>query len=171
VADALRVLVVTGSRAFDVDANARAWARWAIAHKFSAFCPDVIAHGAARGVDTYADELAAWLGIPRAVFGLSKSTAHLRLPSGMSRPIKNDLRYKFSDPLSRNDALVRWAADQSAEGHVVEVLGLRAPWATTRGTKYTLDRALELDLRIDTPTVTARAWPAEDPAHEGQHGA
>jgi len=66
---------------------------------------------------------------------------------------------------------MRWAADRAAEGHDVEVVGAIAPWSSSGGTRRALDHAVAFDLRVTVVDVPTSAWPAEDPAHEGQHGA
>lgn len=163
--DPMRILVVTGSRAFDVDPRSRFWAKAAITGSFANHIPGLVVHGGARGPDTYANELATWLGLPRVVFGLGVSgLAVLCYPDGRARKINDAERYAFSgkDPLSRNDAMNRWAADQAARGHAVKVVGLLAPWSNSNGTAYTLVSARNHDLDAETFEAPAEAWPKSD---------
>jgi hypothetical protein len=191
VADRHRLLVVTGSRVFDCDAIPRSWARHQLVQAFARVRPDLVAHGGAAGWDRYTDELALWLGVPRAVFDLSGPVRvlrdghavalpvaqdgarlpHMLLPGGGGRLLKDAARYRYSGPLPRNEALMRWAADRAAEGHDVEVVGAIAPWSSSGGTRRALDHAAAFDLRITVVDVPTSAWPAEDPAIEGQHEA
>ena len=161
--DSMRILVVTGSRAFDVDHRSRFWAKAAITGSFTNHLPGLVVHGGARGPDTWAEELAAWLGLPRVWFGVGGAgLAVLRLPNGHARKINDAERYAYAsrDPLARNDAMMRWAADQAARGHAVQVVGLLAPWSKSNGTAYTLVSARNHDLTVETFEAPAEAWPA-----------
>ena len=160
----MRILVVTGSRAFDVDDRSRFWAKAALTGSFVKYLPGLVVHGGARGPDTWAEELAAWLGLPRAVFELGgraeSKLPHLRLPNS-SRLLHGADRYRYpsADPLARNDTMIRWAADQAARGHVVWVVGLRAPWSSTGGTARTLAAARNMELAVEVFEAPAEAWP------------
>lgn len=191
MADPQRILIVTGSRVWDCDAIPRAWARAALVQAFARVRPDLVAHGGAPGWGTYADELALWLGVPRAVFSITGPVRvlqqghavalpvaqdgarlpHLLVPGGGGRMLKDAARYRYSGPLPRNEAMMRWAADRAAEGHVVDVVSARAPWSPSGGTAMATRCARDFDLRVTEIEVQRSARPAEDPAHEGQHGA
>jgi hypothetical protein len=158
----MRILVVTGSRALDADARSRFWAKSAITESFVNHLPGLVVHGGARGPDTWAEEFAAWLGLPRVWFGVGGAgLAVLRLPNGHARKIVDAERYAYAsrDPLARNDAMIRWAADQAARGHAVKVVGLLAPWTNSGGTAYTLVAARNHDLSVRTFEAPAEVWP------------
>lgn len=145
----------------------------AMASALSLRSPDLVAHGAAKGWDTYSDEFAQWAGITRAAFplGAGERGPELWLPSGARRPVKNVDRYRYSAPYTRNEVLMRWAADQREAGHSVTVVACIAPWSGTGGTRHAIDRARSFELSVDLIVVPSDAWPEEDTATEGQHGA
>lgn len=151
-----RILVVAGSRVLSDRSAAETWAKRAIASACARLEVECVAHGNASGPDTWADDHAAWLGVPRVVFALLSSGRPVVMLGPRARPIQRAEHYAYDhrDPLARNAALMRWAADRAAKGHVVEVLGLVAPWATTRGTDHALRCARDLELpvtRIEAP--------------------
>lgn len=149
------ILVVTGARVLDDTTAARAWARRAIVHAMGTVVADVglvtlVVHGGARGPDAWSDELAVWLDIPRVVFSLSRFEPRVRSERG-DRPAVEAERYRYdnSDPLARNAAMVRWAADRAMEGHAVRVLALTASWSETGGTRHTMARARHHGLVVE----------------------
>lgn len=158
----LRILVVTGSRALDVDDRPRRWARRLVAHWMTEVA--LVVHGGARGPDLYADSLAAYLFLPRVVFPLVAPGRPLTRAGNRARATRDADRYAYDvrDPLTRTAAMVRWAADRAAEGHDVTVLGLRAPWAITRGTAHTLTLAREAELHVVEHEPPEEAWPEMD---------
>ncbi len=171
-----RILVICGSRALDASPRPRRWAKREIAAALARFAPDVVVHGFARGPDTWADELAACLELPRVHFALSVDRPWCFDARGVGRLAKGAERYTYDGapkvkPLARNEAMMRWAADRSTEGHIVMVLALRAPWATTKGTAHALTCARDFELAVTAPDLPPDAWPDESDAHEGQHGA
>jgi len=174
--DHKRIIIVTGSRAFEVCRRSRFWGRRAMARELSSRSPDIVAHGAAKGWDTYCDEFAEWAGIARAAFPLAGRGApercpELWLPNGARRPLKNADRYAYSAPLPRNEAMMRWGADHCEAGHSVTVVACVAPWSSSGGTQHAIDRARAFELKVDLIVVPSDVWPEEDPAVEGQHGA
>ena len=185
----IRILVVTGSRAIDVDRRPRRWAKRERAAAFglppdrdrpcsaaAGFAPDVVAHGFARGPDAWADELAAYLEVPRVHFALSADRPWYFDAKGVGRLARGAELYTYdgtpkTKPLARNEAMMSWAAAKRDEGHVVLVLALRAPWTNTQGTRHAMDRASRYQLAVTAPELPSDAWPEEDPRGEGQHGA
>lgn len=163
-----RILVVTGARALDVHGPSRAWARRLVAHWMTIASEagevGLVVHGDARGPDSWADYLALWLNLPRIVFSLVRPGAPVLWDGQRTRPARDAERYRYDwrDPLSRNAAMIRWAADRRAESHDVSVLALTAPWSPTGGTRATMARALEYELPVihhDAPDWT---WPECD---------
>lgn len=179
----MNILLVTGSRAWDADRRSARWARdriarWVLGHWHDnvslGAAMEVVAHGDAPGPDTYADEIADALLIPRVVFPLGGwGTPVLRDREGHDRRRQKgrllrdaeSWRFPSGDPLERNATMVRWAAAQEKAGHSVIVLGLVAPWTLTGGTRHTLRLAATLGLRVEEyppEDVPAAAWPAEE---------
>jgi len=157
------ILVVTGSRAFDAGDRAKAWARAAMLGAFSTSSPHVVVHGAADGWDSYAEHLALWLGLPRIIFALgprgTTSEPRLHLPGGAVRAVKKGERYRYEGPLPRNEAMMRWAADQRADGHIVSVVSARAPWSATGGTLDAVKHARAFELPTWELEVPSDVWP------------
>lgn len=165
----LRILVVTGARVLDVDARPRRWARWCIARSFVAHGGSpagLVVHGGARGPDTWADELAEYLLLPRVVFPLVAPGRPALWRGTRARAARDAERYAYDarDPLARNIAMARWGADRAAEGHHVEVLALTAPWSPTRGTRHAMARAEEFGLPVTHCDAPSDAWPEESPS-------
>ena len=166
----LRILVVTGARVLDVDERPRAWARRLVAHwmTFGADGRDVglVVHGDAPGPDRYAEDLAGYLLLPRVVFRLVEPGVPVLRSGGKAREVKDAGRYRYDarDPLARNRAMVQWAADRAAEGHLLLVLALTAPWSNTNGARYTMARARELELPVMHFDAPDDAWPREEGA-------
>lgn len=160
MADPLRLLVVTGSRALADTRAAKRWALHILAEHLFAGDVDVVVTGACRrSPDDWADHLAN----SRTSWGTVVQVIRWPLPGGSLTDhcdeggpykivkghfvrLRDADRYPYTTPLERNAAMVRWAADQRAVGHVVRVLGLRAPWAATRGTEHTLTQARKAGL-------------------------
>jgi len=164
VSDRQRILVVTGSRAFEADDRSRAWARRAMLGAFHLVGPSIVVHGGAPGWDLYAEHLATWLGLPRIVFALGPrqliAEPRIHLPGGAFRAVKDGKRYGYSAPLPRNEAMMRWAADQLATGHHVDVVAARAPWSSTGGTLDAVKHARAFELPTRELEVPSEAWPA-----------
>lgn len=165
--DPKSIVVLTGSRAWAVDAKCRAWARGALVQTFALHTPDLVAHGAAPGWDHEGDTLARWLSIPRALFALNRPGPFLHLPTGSSRPLVDADRYRYSGPLPRNATMARWAADRAAEGHRVVVVGCIAPWSVTGGTRHAIEHARALDLNVVEIEAPADAFPDDSNEWEG----
>lgn len=155
-----RILVVCGARVLDAGAESRRWAKAVIARRMVGWDATLVAHGGARGPDTWADELAAWLGLPRVVFLPGKTP--LIVTARGRRAIRGADRYLSTDPLSRNTAMMRWAADRAAEGHAVEVLALHAPWSTTHGTTHAVGVGRGFDLCVMQATAETKGSPQFD---------
>lgn len=162
------ILILTGSRAWAVDARSRTWARRALARAFVELSPDVVAHGGARGWDTEGDQLAAWLSIARAVFPLGEARPYL-IRAGGGRPLAHADRYPYQGPLPRNAAMMHWGADRAAEGHKVQVLAARAPWSGTGGTRHAIGQARLFGLPVTDLEFPPEAWP-DDQEPEGPRG-
>lgn len=161
------IIVLTGSRAWDTDAKSRSWARGALVQTFALHGPDLVAHGAAPGWDHEGDSLAQWVGVPRAVFALSRQIPFLHLPGGTARPLADADRYRYDGPLPRNAALMRWAADRAADGHRVVVVGCIAPWSVTRGTRHAIEQAKALDLNVVEIEAPESSFPDDRDEWEG----
>jgi hypothetical protein len=161
----LRILVVTGSRALDVDTPSRAWGRRTVAMALTVKMEvGLVVHGDAVGPDRWAEDLASYLLLPRVVFPLVAPGRPVSRSGSRARATRDADRYTYdaSAPLTRNAAMMRWAADRAAEGHQVEVLALTAPWSTTRGTRHTVERARELELPVMHFDAPDDVWPRED---------
>ncbi len=162
--DRQRILVVTGSRAFEADDRSRAWARRAMLGAFHLVGPSIVVHGGAPGWDLYAEHLATWLGLPRVAFELGQrgldAVPWVLPPGGARRKVKNAERYRYNGPLPRNEAMMRWAADQLATGHHVDVVAARAPWSSTGGTLHAVKHARAFELPTQELEVPSEAWPA-----------
>lgn len=161
-----KVLIVCGARVLDASPSARRWAKAELASAVLSFTPDLIAHGDARGPDRWADELAAWLGIPRVVFaifgGLSDPYVPIvRRPDRSTRPTKDAERFRYDpkDPKGRNAALMAWGAAQRDTGHAVQVCALYAPWTATRGTAHAAGLAREHGLVVTELTASPDLMP------------
>lgn len=155
MADPLRLLVVTGSRALNDTRASKTWALRILAEHVFAGDVDVVVTGACRrSPDDWADHLAN----SRTSWGTVAHVIRWPVPGGSLTDhcdeggpykvvrghfvrLRDADRYPYTTPLERNAAMIRWAADQRDAGHVVRVLGLRAPWATTGGTAATLRHA------------------------------
>jgi hypothetical protein len=116
-----RILVVAGSRVLGDRGAAEAWSKRAIASACARLAVQCVAHGNAPGPDTWADEHAAWLGLPRVAFTLMYSGRPVVIRGTRARPAQRDEHYAYDprDPLARNAALMRWAADRAAYGCMV----------------------------------------------------
>lgn len=164
------ILVVTGARALDVHGPSRAWARRVVARAMTT--PDrvgdvsLVAHGNARGPDTWANYLALWLHLPRVIWPLVAPGMPevWRGTDSRARLARDAERYRYDprDPLSRNEAMVRWASDLALEGHIVRVLALTAGWSGTGGTRHTMARARHHGLCIEHHDAPDWTWPECD---------
>jgi hypothetical protein len=56
--------------------------------------------------------------------------------------------------------MMRWAADQLATGHHVDVVAARAPWSSTGGTLDAVKHARAFELPTQELEVPPDAWPA-----------
>lgn len=170
-----RILVVCGARVLDATPASVRWSKREIAAAMSGFRVgdhglvashiDLVAHGDARGPDAWADEVAAWLGIPRVVFPCwgSRGWPVMRY-DGRERAAKNaGDRYNYNpqNPHGRNAMLMKWAADRAEETNVVRVLALRAPWATTDGTGHAVRCATDRGLDVMALTCSLKCGPTE----------
>lgn len=144
-----RIIIVCGARVLADSADARSWAKGIIATRIVSGGASVVAHGGAIGPDSWADELASWLDLPRVVFALRGRRAVL-VVGGRVRDVRHAERYAYDsrDPLGRNGVLMRWSADRAAEGHEVSVLALHAPWSSTQGTAHAARMAREIGLQV-----------------------
>ncbi len=174
----MRILAFSGSRAFDTDIRPRSWARRQVARAILEFQPHLIAHGAAKGWDAYAQDFAGWAGIAQACFALDRFGGRWvergpeRIEVGGKRhKLEGAERYRYAEPLVRDEVMMRWLADMTAQGHEPLVVASIAPWSTTGGTRKTIEYAKAFDLPVRLIEVPSAAWPAEDAAHEGQNGA
>ena len=162
------ILVVTGARALDVHGPSRAWARRVVARAMTT--PDrvgdvsLVAHGDAKGPDTWADYLALWLHLPRVGWPLVAPGAPVVWHGAGARAARDAERYRYDwrDPLARNEAMVRWASDLALEGHIVRVLALTAGWSGTGGTRHTMARARHHGLCIEHHDAPDWTWPECD---------
>lgn len=168
----LRILVVTGARVLDVDDRPRRWARMRVAEAitdtlFTTGGPaDLVVHGDAAGPDRWAEDLATYLLLPRVVFSLVLPGRPVSRSGSRWRATRDADRYTYDGPLPRNAVMMRWAADRRAEGHVVEVLALTAPWSNTGGTRHAMARAEELELPVIHYDAPDDAWPRDRGAGE-----
>lgn len=177
----MNILLVTGSRAWDVDRRSARWARAQMALVLGGARPalrewgtppDLVVHGDAPGADTYAEEIAAAMLLPRAVFSLRTGAPVLRTRSARdprvtsARPLRDAGEWRYgSNPLERNAAMIRWAVEQMRAAHSVRVFALVAPWSPTGGTRHTLRLAEDAGLRAEViagDRVPQCAWPEED---------
>ena len=172
----MKLLVVTGARALDCAARPRRWALARLIEAFARYAPDVVVHGDARGPDSWAEDLALLAALPPRRWSEPQRAPVVRSPNGEVRPVKDVGAYPYGDPLSRNEAMIRWAANMAVSdapavrgpGHVVQVFGLLAPWSSTHGTAGTLLHARNMDLAVESISAPSEAWPEEDTAHGGQ---
>ena len=171
----MRLLVVCGARALCETPAATRWAKREIARALSGYRVgenglvashvDLVGHGAARGPDTWADEIASWLGLPRVQLPCwGHVTRPLVCVGAKTRPVREWERYVYEprDPHGRNARLMEWARDQRDAGHVVAVLALHAPWATTGGTAHAVRCARSHGLDVVEYTAPRETAP---PSH------
>lgn len=171
-----RLLVVTGSRSLDATLAAKTWALRELAARIFAGDVDVVVHGACRhSPDDWADHLAhslpSWgtiahvirwpLPSSRVVDHCAEGAGPYKIVKGHFVRLRDHDRYPYTTPLERNAAMIRWAADQRDAGHVVRVLGLRTPWATTGGTAATLRHAQRAGLDVVELVCPPECGPTE----------
>lgn len=147
-----RLLVVTGSRALNDTLVARAWALRELAARIFADDAAIVVHGQCKGSpDDWADELAKLARITRIAWPIDGGPLVFVPVQSFGwhvRDLRDSASYPYQGPKPRNAAMIRWAADQRDASHVVRVLALRAPWATTHGTEHTATVARRAGLDV-----------------------
>jgi hypothetical protein len=133
---------------------------------------DIVIHGDAPGLDRFVDRVADAMLLPRVVFPVGVPGAFVRdrghgMQGTVVRAMRDaaDFMYAAADPIARDKAMVRCAAARMARNYKVRVIGIIAPWSTSKGTRRTLDFAVEA--RLDTYEISGDlippdAWPVED---------
>lgn len=159
-----RVLLVTGSRALADTPAAEAWARDKLRAALDWWEPTLIVHGGCpRSPDAWAHELAECAA--RVYFAdgrLIEYGARWVAPNHHGEWREPGPRRTWllpgnvAAPLLRNAVMTCDVSERRVDGIEVLVVGLTAPWASTRGTEHTLARAAGYGLRS-----IARACPAE----------
>lgn len=142
-----RILLVTGSRVLEGSAY-EAQARAMLAAYASAFAPSLVVAGDAGGPDAWVAEwAAATQGVGLRVYALDGGVYDEHAAQLRRWPVLEETDGKLLLPLQRNASMVFETAEQQRKGAVVEVLALRADWATTAGTLHTWTSARVRGLR------------------------
>lgn len=164
----LTIAIFTGSRAWEMPAHrpSRGWVRRQVAGAlYGVFGapPDVVAHGDAVGLDTYVEDLARYLQIPRVVFPLATKRGGFRGPETRNgaevRPTVGGEDFTYNGPVERtgegivgrNGAMARWGRAQLERGHDVYTVALVAPWSLSGGTKNATREFREAGLLVIAP--------------------
>lgn len=135
-----RILLVTGSRAFDHSA-CEAQARAVLVAYATAFSPSLVVTGDACGPDAWAAEWAvATPGVGLRVYSLDGGVYDERAVRLRFWVAPKASAHRLL-PLQRNEAMVWETAQQIAKGATVRVLALYAAWSKTSGTLDTLAHA------------------------------
>lgn len=147
----MKILLVTGSRALNDTAAARAWAMDLLCVRIGRLPyanASVWTGGCARSPDTWAEQLARKRGLMRVTFSLDGWIYRDGKRTDLWSPAETEpaVHDRKTWPLVRNAAMIERLV---GGGNQATVLALRAPWACTHGTEHTVELARRAGIVVE----------------------